>query len=47
MTGAGNQPRGMAERVSKTRITKDTVPQKIGPWCPPPQEEASWGGKLG
>lgn len=47
MTGAGSQPRGMAEGVSKTRIIKDTVPQKIGPWWPPPQEEASWGGKLG
>lgn len=47
MTGAGNQPRGMAEMVSKTPIRKDTVPQKIGPGRPPPQEEASWGGKLG
>lgn len=47
MTGAGNQPRGMAERVSETPKIKDTAPQKTGPWCPPPQEEASCGGKLG
>lgn len=47
MTGASNQPRGMAERVRKTQIIKDTVPQKIDPWRPPPQEEASWGGEAG
>lgn len=45
MTGTGSQQRGMAERVSKTPVIKDTKsPQKLGPWCSPPQEGASWGG---
>lgn len=46
MTGAGSQHRDMAERVSKTQIIKDTDPQKIGPWCPPPRKRLAGGGKL-
>lgn len=42
MTGASSQQGGMAERVSKTPVMKDTKdPGRLGPWCPPTPERAS------